>query len=322
MWWTYKPYVSVGQRQAMARKEIAKLEKAGRKISPVRVEGRKIASTFWGKAWCTHLESYSDYSNRLPRGRTYLRNGSVLDLQIEPGKISALVSGSEIYSIAINIKPLARETWDGIRQRLSGEIRSIIELLQGRMSDAVMAVVTDRAGGMFPAPDHIEMDCSCPDSAGLCKHLAAVLYGVGARLDTQPELLFKLRQVNHLELVPTSDTLDALTSAGSASRKTIASNELADVFGVEMDQAAETPIATIPAAKAVRTAGKSVTDKKSVAARKIKVAAKAKAKPKVKPPARAQAKPTIINPAKVPTRMPAKAASKPSRAIPRSRSQS
>ena len=307
MWWTYKPYVSAGQRQAMARREIAKLEKAGRKISPVRVEGRTIAGTFWGKAWCKHLESYSDYSNRLPRGRSYVRNGSVLDLQIEPGKISALVSGSEIYSIVIDIKPLAKETWDGIRQRLSGEIRSIIELLQGRMSDAVMAVVTDRARGMFPEPDHIQMDCSCPDSAGLCKHLAAVLYGVGARLDTQPDLLFKLRQVNHLELVPTSDTLDALTSTDNASRKTIAGNELADVFGVEMDKPAETPIAAAtPAGKAGKISGKSVVNKKRITAREIKVVTKAPAKPKAK----TKAKPKAVSTANAPRKTPAKVANR------------
>ena len=314
MWWTYKPYVSAGQRQAVARREIANLEKAGRKISPVRVEGRKIAATFWGKAWCQHLESYSDYANRLPRGRSYVRNGSVLDLQIEPGKISALVSGSEIYHIVIDIKPLAKETWDGIRQRLSGEIRSIIELLRGRMSDAVMAVVTDRAGGMFPMPDHIEMDCSCPDSAGLCKHLAAVLYGVGARLDTQPELLFKLRQVNHLELVPTSDTVDALTSTDNAGRKTIAGNQLADVFGVEMDQPAETPIEPAPAGRAGKISGKSVVNKKRVAARKIKVSAKASAKPKTKAQVSPKAKSKIPRPKKASRKMPAKVGKKPRRA--------
>ena len=282
MWWTYKPYVSAGQRQAMARREIAKLEKAGRKISPVRVEGRTIAGTFWGKAWCKHLESYSDYSNRLPRGRSYVRNGSVLDLQIEPGKISALVSGSEIYSIVIDIKPLARETWDGIRQRLSGEIRSIIELLRGRMSDAVMAVVTDRARGMFPEPDHIQMDCSCPDSAGLCKHLAAVLYGVGARLDTQPDLLFKLRQVNHLELVPTAGTVSALTDTTKAGRKTIATNNLADVFGVEMDQPAKESVtpATATSGDADKAGGKRITNKKRPAPAKARPLAKTRVKMK------------------------------------------
>ncbi len=314
MWWTYKPYVSVGQRQETARREITKLEKAGRTISPVRVEGRKIAGTFWGKAWCQHLESYSDYANRLPRGRSYVRNGSVLDLQIEPGKISALVSGSEIYSIVINIKPLARETWDGIRQRLSGEIRSIIELLRGRMSDAVMAVVTDRAGGMFPMPDQIQMDCSCPDSAGLCKHLAAVLYGVGARLDTQPELLFKLRQVNHLELVPTSDTLDALTGTDNASRKTIAGNQLADVFGVEMDQPGEMPIEATPAARVGKISGKSVVEQKHLTARKIKVAKKVRTNLNSKARAGSKVKSKMTGPKKASRKMPAKVRKKPGRA--------
>ncbi len=263
MWWSYKPYVSAAERRHKALREVTKLEKKGRKISPVHINGTKIASTFWGKAWCKHLESYSDYSNRLPRGRSYVRNGSVLDLQIEPGKISALVSGSEVYTIDISIKPLAAATWNNIRQRLSGEISSIIELLQGRMSDAVMAVVSDRDSGMFPAPEHIDMECSCPDSAGLCKHLAAVLYGVGARLDTQPELLFTLRQVNHLELVPTTSTVDALTNTGSRVRKTIAAGELADVFGVEMDQGEEPPASTAMA-KPVKTARKArkAADKK------------------------------------------------------------
>ncbi len=288
MWWRFQPYVSAGERRAKATKEVAKLQKSGRKISPIQLEGRKIASTFWGKAWCKHLESYSDYSNRLPRGRSYLRNGSVLDLQIEPGKISALVSGSEVYHIDIKIKPLAEEKWANIRQRLSGEIGSIIELLRGRMSDAVMSVVTDREGGMFPAPNHIDMDCSCPDSAGLCKHLAAVLYGVGARLDTQPELLFKLRQVNHLELVPTSGTVDALTSSGNAQRKTIADNDLANVFGVEMDQPAEKPAAAAPV-----KSDQPVKTKKQTAVRKAKVQANKspKSAETVRPTKSAPAKP-------------------------------
>lgn len=236
-WWQFKPYVSVAERRQQALREVSKLEKKGRKLAPVRLEGKTIASTFWGKAWCKHLESYSDYSNRLPRGRTYVRNGSVLDVQIEPGRIEALVSGSSVYTIEIEIKSLPSKTWDSIKKRLAGEIRSVIEMLQGRMSDGVMAVITDRTEGMFPAPQEISMNCSCPDSAGLCKHLAAVLYGVGARLDSQPELLFTLRKVNHLDLVPTAGSVDALTRSGDSDRKTINTTDIADVFGVEMDVA-------------------------------------------------------------------------------------
>ncbi|MGC9259208.1 MAG: SWIM zinc finger family protein [Phycisphaerae bacterium] len=282
MWWRFRPYVSVGERRQNAQREVAKLARAGRKISPVLLEGRTIADTFWGKAWCKHLESYSDYANRLPRGRSYLRNGSVLDLQIEPGKISALVSGSEVYTVGIKIKPLAREKWASVRQRLSGEISSIIELLRGRMSDAVMAVVTDRDNGLFPAPDQIDMDCSCPDSAGLCKHLAAVLYGVGARLDTQPELLFKLRKVNHLELVPTAATVGALTSSGKAGRKTIAGGELGDVFGVEMDQPLQTSTAaaTTQPRQPVKTSRNIAADKKQLPALQTQTSRRLRNKPK------------------------------------------
>src|SRR5665213_273756 len=92
----FRPYVPVAERRAKAARELAKLaKKHGQASSPVRLDGRKIASTFWGKAWCDNLEAYSDYANRLPRGRTYLRNGSVIDLRIEPGKVQALVCGSE-----------------------------------------------------------------------------------------------------------------------------------------------------------------------------------------------------------------------------------
>src|SRR5258708_6518956 len=98
MGWYYgfKPYVSVAQRQAKAKREMARLAKKGQKIEPIQIEGRKIADSFWGKAWCDNLESYSDFSNRLPRGRTYVRNGSVVNLHIEPGTVTAHVSGSEL----------------------------------------------------------------------------------------------------------------------------------------------------------------------------------------------------------------------------------
>ncbi len=234
MWYRFRPYVSVASRRARAAKKTAELIKQGRVLVPVQAE-RKIAKSFWGQAWCKHLESYSDYANRLPRGRTYARNGSVLDLQIHPGQVDALVQGSELYTIQIKIERLPANNWANIKARCAGEIGSIIELLQGHLSDSAMAIITHPDGGMFPAPRQISMSCSCPDIAGLCKHLAAVLYCVGARLDTQPELLFKLRQVDHLELIPTADALQSLTQAKSSKRRTLESTELADVFGVELD---------------------------------------------------------------------------------------
>lgn len=239
-WYFYKPYVSVAQRKAKAVREMAKLSKKGRAVSPVTITGKKIADTFWGKAWCENLESYSDFSNRLPRGRTYVRNGSVCDLQIEPGKVTAMVCGSELYKISIDIKPLPDSQWKAIKAECAGKIGSLIELLQGRLSNEVMQIITRHGDGMFPSPREIDLDCSCPDYADMCKHVAAALYGVGARLDEQPELLFVLRQVDHLDLIQQAGDLEGITESKS-STKTIATGDLADVFGIELDSTAAGP---------------------------------------------------------------------------------
>ena len=241
-WYGYgfRPYVSVAQRRANAAREMAKLAKKGHTISPVRVEGRQIAGTFWGKAWCENLESYSDFENRLPRGRTYVRNGSVVDLQIKPGKVTARVSGSELYDIDIKIKPLSKPHWQAISSQCAGKIASVLELLQGRLSRGVMEIITHREQGLFPKPSEISLGCSCPDWADMCKHVAAALYGVGARLDEKPELLFVLRQVDHMELIEQAAAGQALAPATSSGKKTIAESDLAEVFGVEMDMVAKT----------------------------------------------------------------------------------
>ena len=158
----FRPYVPVAKRRAQAAKKAAQFAKAGRTLSPVAIEGRTIAKTFWGKAWCQHLEAFSDYENRLPRGRTYARNGSILDLQIAKGIISALVMGSDLYQIRFTIAPLHDARWMAIKSQSTGQIDSLVELLQGRFSDAVMRVITDRATGLFPAPSEIKKSCSCP----------------------------------------------------------------------------------------------------------------------------------------------------------------
>lgn len=231
--WGWRPYVPVAQRRANAMREVKRLAGKGRQVSPVEIAGRAIASTFWGKAWCYNLESYSDFSNRLPRGRTYVRNGSVVDLQIEPGKVTSLVSGSDLYRVAIGIRPLAAARWKKLKEQCGAQIGSVVELLQGRLSKSVMAVVTGRVHGLFPAPAEIEMSCSCPDWAGMCKHVAATLYGVGSRLDRSPELLFKLRQVDYLELIAQAGSAPARSK--DAGRKTIAKDQLVDVFGIELE---------------------------------------------------------------------------------------
>ena len=199
--WGWKPYVTVAEQRRKAAREMEKRKKQGHAVSPVVIEGRTIAKTFWGKSWCDNLERYSDFANRLPRGRTYVRNGSVVDLQITPGAIHALVSGSELYEVALKVAPVSKARWKSICHDCTGAIDSLVELLRGRFSKGVMERICRQNHGLFPSPVEIKLSCSCPDWADMCKHVAAVLYGIGARLDHQPELLFRLREVDEKDLI-------------------------------------------------------------------------------------------------------------------------
>ncbi len=229
----HKPYVPVAERRRKADKKVTALKKKGTALEPVAAATPrgKIAASFWGQAWCDHLESYSDFANRLPRGRTYLRNGSVLHLGIEPGQIRALVMGSDLYEQTIRIDPLPKAKWEALKKRCQGRIGSLVELLQGKLSGEIMAIVTDREDGLFPRPKEIKLDCNCPDWADLCKHLAAVLYGVGARLDDAPELLFRLRGLDHHELIQAD--VSTLARGPGSGRRRLATTTVADVFGLE-----------------------------------------------------------------------------------------
>ncbi len=240
--WYYPPYISVHERRAKAATVASQLAKRGRALSPVVITGtgRKMAHSFWGQAWCRHLESFSDFANRLPRGRSYARHGAVIDLQIARGKITAQIMGSQLYQATLKVQPLAPARWQAIKQSCAGQIDTLVELVQGRLADSVMRVITDRDQGLFPTPKEISLDCSCPDWAGLCKHLAAVLYGVGSRLDTQPELLFLLRGVDHLDLLEQAASAGALATTGKSGTG-LADAELADVFGIDIAPATPVP---------------------------------------------------------------------------------
>jgi uncharacterized Zn finger protein len=235
-YWGWRPYVSAAQRRGQALREMAKLKKKGHPVSPVIVDGRVIAKTFWGKAWCENLERYSDYANRLPRGRTYVRNGSVIDLQISPGQIKALVSGSEIYSVAVKVAPVTKARWQSICKDCAGAIDSLIELLQGRFSKGVMERVCRQKTGLFPSPDEIKLSCSCPDWAGMCKHVAAVLYGIGARIDQQPELLFRLHEVDEKELIAGAGKALPSARQAPAAAKVLGGEDLSVLFGLDIAQ--------------------------------------------------------------------------------------
>ena len=233
MFYEWAPYVSVAERRRKAAAEMAKLAKKGQAVSPVVVQGRAIAATPWGKAWCANMESYSDYANRLPRGRTYVRNGSVVDLQITPGTVAARVSGSSIYRTTITVMPVPKAKWQQLCADCAGGIDSLVELLQGRFSKGVMDRLCRQGDGLFPVPKDIHFDCSCPDGAYMCKHVAAVLYGIGARFDSKPELLFTLRQVDPAELL--SKAGSEVVTAAAAGERTLASDDIGALFGLEMD---------------------------------------------------------------------------------------
>ncbi len=276
----WRPYVPVAKRRQQAKREMDALRKKGMNVEPVTIDGRKIAKTFWGEAWCDHLESFSDFANRLPRGRTYVRNGSVCHLAVSRGKIVAKVAGSELYNVTIRIKELPGTKWKAVKQRSAGQIGSLLELLQGRLSDHVMEVVTHRKEGLFPLPGEISFDCDCPDWADMCKHVAAVLYGVGSRLDDKPELLFVLRGVNHEELIDADAEKAVSTVTGGGKSRRLSAGSLSDVFGIEVD----TGPSTEPPAKArkkKRAAGPKATKTggsgKKTASPKGSVAVKKKA---------------------------------------------
>jgi len=232
----YPPYVPVAERKAKGQKAMDLLRKKSSEIHPVVIEGRVIAKSFWGKNWCDHLESFGDFESRLPRGRTYVRNGSVCHLAIDKGCVSAKVSGSSIYTVTINIQPLEPSRWENLKTACVGKIDSLIALLQGKFSHEVMALVIDTQTGLMPNRKEISYTCSCPDWASMCKHVAAVIYGIGARLDHQPELLFLLRGVDHNELIETNIVNAVLTGTTSPRRSRRQSAiDLQTLFDVDID---------------------------------------------------------------------------------------
>ncbi len=234
MYFRWKPYVPVAARREKAAKTAARLAKKGHALSPVTASRGAIAKSFWGKAWCENLERYSDYANRLPRGRTYLRNGSVIDLKVGAGEATAQVMGSSLYRIKVEISAVASAHWQGIARDCARSIDTLVELLQGQLSASVMERITRPGSGLFPSPKEIRFSCSCPDSAAMCKHIAATLYGIGARLDAEPHLLFGLRKVDAKELIAQAGEGETLPQKAPRAARILDSSKLADVFGIDL----------------------------------------------------------------------------------------
>jgi uncharacterized Zn finger protein len=296
----YPPYVSVAERRAKAEKIIAKAKKAGANYAPIEAYRGAIAKTFWGKAWCDNLQAYSDYDNRLPRGATYVRNGSVIDLQIKANTVQALVMGSNLYSVDVHITQVPKAQWQAICTDCASSIDTLVDLLQGKLAKPVMERICKPLTGLFPSPKEIRFTCNCPDSAGMCKHIAAVMYGVGARLDQQPDMLFTLRQVQAKDLVAQAGSGLPTKGTGPSTGRVLDDSALADVFGLEMDDAELAPKAkSKPATERAKTAAskspaktraskvltaKAPAGKKTSPKTVAKVAAKVVAKPAPKKP--------------------------------------
>ncbi|MBV8924741.1 MAG: SWIM zinc finger family protein [Bradyrhizobium sp.] len=283
----WAPYVSVAERRRQAQRKIAELKKKQGSIAPVTIEGRTIARNFWGKAWCSNLERYSDFASRLPRGRSYVRNGCVVDLQITAGKIAAKVSGQELYEVTISIAPVAARRWQAICRDCSGTIDSLVELLQGRLAKSVMDRVCREGDGLFPAPAEIKLSCSCPDWADMCKHVAATLYGIGARLDQAPRLLFVLRGVDEGELLAGSGQAMTRGKAAPAASAVLNDGDVVALFGIEMVDAGEPEIPASAASSRKPSAKPKRAPKKTKRAPAPSVAArggkKALTSPRVRP---------------------------------------
>src|SRR5436190_7603807 len=163
--------------------------------------------------------------------------------------VSALVSGSDLYTVTVNIAPVTAARWKAICRDCAGTIDSLIELLQGRLSKGVMDRVCREGDGLFPAPKEIKLSCSCPDWAEMCKHVAAVLYGVGARLDERPELLFVLRNVDEHELLASAGQDLTLAQAAPSPAKVLEDGNLAALFGLEIAETAGTDAPSPPVPK-------------------------------------------------------------------------
>ena len=205
--------MSVEELQRKAQESVKSAKNKGKEMHPIIVEGRQIAKSWWGMAWCKNIEQYADYASRIERGKRYVRSGAVVDLQIVKGKVKARVQGTRKtpYKVEINISPLKEEVCEDIIEKCSSQIQNLQELVNGQFPESLKEVFLSE-NGLFPSQREISFNCSCPDWALMCKHVAAVLYGIGTKLDENPFLFFELRgiDVNKLVDVTIKDHVDSL----------------------------------------------------------------------------------------------------------------
>ena len=156
----------------------------------------RFGLTWWGTRWIGALEALGAvYANRLPRGRTYARQGRVANLTVRPGRVTAQVHGRRTrpYRVTLTLPAFDAATWDGVLQALASEVRHTAALLDGRMPDDIDDVLQACGVSLFPQPRELSTSCSCPDAANPCKHVAAVHYTLAQTFDDDPFLLPELR---------------------------------------------------------------------------------------------------------------------------------
>lgn len=187
--------------EAQARRELIELKSAGEEVRPVVGTTRKLAAHFWGSAWMKHLALCESGGWSLSAGRTLLRHGCVLDLQLEAGLIRARVMEERLHDVEIALDPLDGERLEELRTICSGKIDSLVPLLEGTLDDALLATLCNAETGLLPEPGAWHMSCTCPDWSEPCPHAAAAIYAAGILIDAEPSLLFRLRQVSPEDLL-------------------------------------------------------------------------------------------------------------------------
>ena len=307
----YPPYVPVAERRAKAERKLLQLRKKQPNIKPVIIAGNSLATTWWGKSWNSNLERYADYSNRIGRGRSYVRHRAVLDLQLKPGRVTALVQGSEVqpYRVAITVDTLSANHWSTIRTACAGCFDSLSELLAGTFPQALKDLFFAKGAGLFPSPRDIHFDCSCPDWASMCKHVAAALYGVGARFDEDPSLFFALRGITMDDIITqtVADTTQTLLrKAEHQSANVLDDVDLGDVFGIRLDDL-HTPRPVLPRVQpkpSTRTKHAAHTQKTHASKTRVPAGQQRAAQRLSTPQHKAVAPATAAGPVAVPTRSP------------------
>lgn len=219
------PRLRVADLARLAQQRRENLLQEGRQLHPVQGSSRNLASHFWGRAWMKHLALCEAGGLCLAPGRTLLRHGCVLDLQLAPGRVEALVSAQELVEVQIDIAPLEDERLEALKEACSGRIDSLVSLLEGCTDEAVLQRLCDPETGLLPEPHDWHMNCTCPDWAEPCPHAAAALYATGTLIDVEPTLLFQLRQVEASSLI----------EAPKVEAEVFDTSALGSMFGIDLD---------------------------------------------------------------------------------------